>query len=77
MGFALPQRWEYLSTGSLKLPNESIGDGQTILPSLAALLHIEIQGIAVAAWKPKIASESFFPLIKSDKRPVIRTARCC
>ena len=35
--------------GSLKLPNEGIGDGQTILPSLAALLHIEIQGIAVAA----------------------------
>jgi len=36
MGFALPQRWEYLSTGSLMLHNESIGDGQAILAWLAA-----------------------------------------
>jgi hypothetical protein len=40
---------EYLSMGSLKLPDEAIGDGQTILPSLAGLLHIETQGIDVAA----------------------------
>jgi len=33
MGFALPQRLEYLSMGSLKLPNEGIDDGHGIQPS--------------------------------------------
>ena len=47
MGFALPQHWEYLSVGSFKLPNEGIGDGQPIQPSLASLLRFEIQGVAL------------------------------
>jgi hypothetical protein len=35
--------------GSFKLPNEGIGKGQPLHPSLMPALHFKIEGIALAA----------------------------